>query len=227
MSAPGKESFDQWVEVGAGAEKSVAVVLTAAESPTTVSSTSERAEAEPRRGPIDGAEWGELGVGFGMGWRQFRYDGMTSSNLRPFDGKRMIFGGFEALVEEGRSHGGYTDGMVVPVPRDKKQAYRDLAAQRATQFKEQGATRVVEAWGEDVPAGKTTDFLRAVQARDDETVVFSFVEWPDKATRDEAWKKMMSDQRMANPPADMPFDGKRMIMGGFEVLHDVGSEVKR
>jgi uncharacterized protein YbaA (DUF1428 family) len=138
----------------------------------------------------------------------------------PFDGKRMIFGGFEALIEEGRGHGGYTDGMVVPVLRDKKQAYRDLAAQRAALFKDYGATRVVEAWGDDVREGKTTDFFRAVKAEPDETIVFSFIEWPDKATRDEAWKRMMADERMANPPADMPFDGKRMFWGGFTPIVD-------
>ena len=82
------------------------------------------------------------------------------------------------------------------------------------------ALRVVEAWGDDVPAGKVTDFQRAVLAKDDETVMFSWIEWPDKATRDAGMKKMMEDPRMeaANP---MPFDGKRMIFGGFENVLDL------
>jgi uncharacterized protein YbaA (DUF1428 family) len=86
-------------------------------------------------------------------------------------------------------------------------------------FKEYGATRVVETWGDDVPEGKITDFRRSVQATPDETVVLSWVTWPDKAARDAGWAKMMQDSRMA--AHDMPFDGKRMIYGGFEALLDV------
>jgi uncharacterized protein YbaA (DUF1428 family) len=113
----------------------------------------------------------------------------------------------------------YIDGFVVPVPASNKEAYRALAAKAAPVFKEHGATRVVECWGDDVPAGKQTDFRRAVAAEDDEIVVFSWVEWPSKAVRDEGSAKLMADPRM-QPESEMPFDSKRMIFGGFESLLD-------
>jgi uncharacterized protein YbaA (DUF1428 family) len=139
----------------------------------------------------------------------------------PFDGKRMIFGGFDSIVEEqGGGKTGYTDGYVVPVPNDKKEAYREKATKAAHVFKEYGAVRIVEAWGDDVPDGKVTDFKRSVKAEPQENVVFSFIEWPDKATRDEGWKRIMQDERM-KPDADtMPFDGRRMFWGGFRPLLD-------
>jgi uncharacterized protein YbaA (DUF1428 family) len=77
----------------------------------------------------------------------------------------------------------------------------------------------VETWGDDVPEGQVTSFSKAVQSKADEAVVFSWVWWPDKATRDDAWKRMMDDQQMQ--AEEMPFDGKRMIFGGFEVLVEV------
>jgi uncharacterized protein YbaA (DUF1428 family) len=139
----------------------------------------------------------------------------------PFDGKRMIFGGFDSIVDEtGTGTPGYADGYVVPVPNGKKEAYRELAAKAADVYKEYGATRVVEAWGDDVPDGKVTDFKRAVKATPNESVVFSFVEWPDKATRDEGWKKVMKDPRMQPDKDNMPFDGQRMVWGGFAPLLD-------
>jgi uncharacterized protein YbaA (DUF1428 family) len=150
---------------------------------------------------------------------------MSSSRLMelssdvPFDGKRMILGGFEAIVEEGDGGGAYCDGFVVPVPQSKREAYRALAARMAKTFRERGATRVVEAFGDDVPKGEVTDFYRAVKAEEGESVVFSFIEWPDKATRDEAWKAIMEDESM-RPDGEMPFDGKRMFWGGFEVVID-------
>lgn len=139
----------------------------------------------------------------------------------PFDGKRMIFGGFESIVDE-KAGGttGYADGYVVPVPRGNKEAYREMASKAVEAFKDYGATRVVEAWGDDVPDGKVTDFKRSVKAKDDENVVFSFVEWPDKATRDAGWKKMMEDPRMQPDKDNMPFDGKRMFWGGFQPIVD-------
>ncbi len=137
----------------------------------------------------------------------------------PFDGKRMIVGGFDAIVEEGSEHGAYTDGFVVPVPQGKREAYRELAAKMAKVFRGHGATRVVEALSDDVPKGEVTDFYRAVKAEDGEKIVFSFIEWPDKATRDTAWEKIMSDETM-KPEGDMPFDGKRMFWGGFEPIFD-------
>ena len=119
----------------------------------------------------------------------------------PFDGKRVIFGGFESIVDEaGEGAAGYADGYVVPVPNGNKKAYREMAAKAADVFKEYGATRVVEAWGDDVPDGKVTDFKRAVKAKQGENVVFSFVEWPDKATRDAAWPKIMEDRAHAAGP---------------------------
>ena len=118
----------------------------------------------------------------------------------------------------------YFDGFVIAVPSANKQAFTDHAKHFDTIFLEFGALRVIEAWGDDVPEGKVTDFRRAVQATADETVAFSWVEWPDKATRDAGMKKMMEDPRMNpdnadNPP--MPFDGKRMIFGGFDTVVDL------
>lgn len=109
----------------------------------------------------------------------------------------------------------YIDGFVIAVPTANKQKFIDHANQGDSVFMELGATRVLECWGDDVPAGKHTDFLRAVQAKDDETVVFSWIEWPDKETRDAGMEKMMKDPRMNPETNPMPFDGKRMIYGGF------------
>ncbi len=115
----------------------------------------------------------------------------------------------------------YIQGFLVPVPKSKKKAYCDLAAQAAPIFLEYGATRIRENWGDSVPDGKVTDFKRAVQAKDDEAVVFSWIEWPDKATCDTASEKMQTDKRW-NEMGDMPFDGMRMIWAGFEPVFDSG-----
>lgn len=115
----------------------------------------------------------------------------------------------------------YIDGYVLPVPTGNKDAYVAMARKVTPMFQEFGALRVVEAWGEDVPPGKTTDFYRAVQATEDEGIVLSWVLWPDKATRDAGWGKMMEDERM-KPDGEMPFDGARMFWGGFEPILDVG-----
>jgi uncharacterized protein YbaA (DUF1428 family) len=118
----------------------------------------------------------------------------------------------------------YIDGFVIAVPTANKQKFIEHARQLDPIFIELGALRVVEGWGDDVPDGKLTDFRRAVQATPEETVAFSWVEWPDKATRDAAMQKMMEDPRMdpSTPGnAPMPFDGKRMIFGGFEAVVDV------
>ena len=112
----------------------------------------------------------------------------------------------------------YVDGFVVPVPAGKKEAYRKMAAQAAPVFKEYGAPQIVECWGDDVPDGKVTDFKRAVNAEAGEYVVFSWIVWPSKKARDEGNKKVMADPRMQPEANPMPFDGKRMIFGGFQVL---------
>ncbi|MCS2169764.1 DUF1428 family protein [Scandinavium sp. TWS1a] len=114
----------------------------------------------------------------------------------------------------------YVDGFVVAVPADKKEAYIALAAKAAPLFKEFGATRVVECWADDVPDGKLTDFRMAVKADDNEEVVFSWIEYPSKEVRDAANAKMMTDPRMKEMGDSMPFDGKRMIYGGFAPILD-------
>jgi len=118
----------------------------------------------------------------------------------------------------------YIDGFVIAVPTANKQKFIDHATSGDAFFMELGATRILECWADDVPDGTLTDFRKAVQARDDETVVFSWVEWPDKATRDAAFAKMMdgSDPRMDPEKNPMPFDGKRMIYGGFKPVVELG-----
>jgi uncharacterized protein YbaA (DUF1428 family) len=112
----------------------------------------------------------------------------------------------------------YVDGFVIPVPADKKQAYREVASKALGIFKEYGATRIVECWGDDVPDGKVTDFKGAVKANAGETVVFSWIEWPSKAVRDAGNEKMRNDPRMKDMGS--VFDAQRLIYGGFEVLLD-------
>ena len=116
----------------------------------------------------------------------------------------------------------YIDGFLMAVPTENKQKFVDHARSVDTIFTEFGATRVVECWADDVPEGKVTDFRKAVQAKDEESVVFSWIEWPDKATRDAAMKTMMSDdfkdERMDQDKNPMPFDGMRLIFGGFEPI---------
>ncbi|MGE5064335.1 MAG: DUF1428 domain-containing protein [Myxococcales bacterium] len=140
----------------------------------------------------------------------------------PFDGKRMIFGGFDTVVEEGSTGGTYVDGIVVPVPTERRDEYARLAGQNAKVFREFGATRVVETLGDDIPHGQVTDFYRAVKAEPGETVAFSFIEWPDKAARDQAWQKIMQDERMQHGGG--LFDGKRMFWGGFDVVVDTARQ---
>lgn len=116
----------------------------------------------------------------------------------------------------------YIDGFVIAAPTANKQQFIDHATLVDTVFMELGALRILECWGEDVPDGKRTDFRRAVQATADETVVFSWVEWPDKATRNAAMAKMealmKSDARFDPQKNPIPFDGARMIFGGFTPL---------
>jgi uncharacterized protein YbaA (DUF1428 family) len=131
----------------------------------------------------------------------------------PFDGRRMIYGGFAPLLDEGAGgKAGYIDGYIVAVPEANREAYRAVATEAATGFEKLGALRTVEAWEEDVPDGKVTDFRRAVKAQPGEAVLFSWVEWPSKEVRDAAWKRFMEENPMNG---EMPFDGQRMVYGGF------------
>jgi uncharacterized protein YbaA (DUF1428 family) len=120
----------------------------------------------------------------------------------------------------------YIDGFVIAVPKANKQKFIDHANTGDSVFAELGATRILECWEDDVPDGKVTDFRRAVQATKDEAVVFSWIEWPDKATRDAAMAKMTdlmkTDPRMSPEGNPMPFDGKRMIFGGFSPVVTLG-----
>lgn len=111
----------------------------------------------------------------------------------------------------------YIDGFVIAVPDANREKFIKHARTFDSIFVEFGAIRVVECWGDDVPEGKLTDFRRAVQAKQDESVVFSWVEWPDKATRDAGMEKFMKDPRM-DAASECPFDGKRMIFGGFTAV---------
>jgi uncharacterized protein YbaA (DUF1428 family) len=107
----------------------------------------------------------------------------------------------------------YIEGFVAAVPTANKQKYIGHARQATAYFKDLGATRIVECWGDDVPKGEVTDFYKAVQAKEDESVIFSWIEYPDKATRDAANEKMAAD---SDADMEMPFDAKRMFWGGFE-----------
>jgi uncharacterized protein YbaA (DUF1428 family) len=113
----------------------------------------------------------------------------------------------------------YVDGFVLAVPAGNKEEFRRHAAAAAALFKEFGAARVVECWGDAVPDGQVTDFRRAVKAEAGEVVVFSWIEYPSKEIRDAAVAKMMSDPRMQSL-GEMPFDGRRMVMGGFVPVVD-------
>ncbi|MBM7407425.1 DUF1428 domain-containing protein [Sphingomonas molluscorum] len=138
----------------------------------------------------------------------------------PFDGSRMIFAGFDPLLDEGPGGAtGYVDGFLIPVAPDQKDAFFDLARRAAPVFLEHGATRVVEAWGDDLPNGKRTDFNRATKVTDGEKVVFAWIEWPSREVRDTGQAKVMGDPRMQDP-GTVPFDGKRMIFGGFLPILD-------
>jgi uncharacterized protein YbaA (DUF1428 family) len=144
---------------------------------------------------------------------------MRPDGPMPFDGQRMIFAGFEVSFDTGGSgRFGYVDGMVASVAGSNRQGYVDHATATARIFREQGALRVVNGWGIDVPAGKVTDFQRAVQAKDGETVVAGWIEWPDKATRDAGMRALMQDSRMRDtPPA---WNGQLAIFGGFRPILD-------
>lgn len=113
----------------------------------------------------------------------------------------------------------YIQIAVLPVPTSNKQSYTEHATQMAAMFRELGAEISLECWGTDIPEGTTTDFKKAVAAKDDESVVCAMMRWPSKETADQAMIAMRNDPRMAG--MQMPFDGSRMIFGGFEAL-DIG-----
>lgn len=114
----------------------------------------------------------------------------------------------------------YIDGFVAAVPTRNREPYRQHAEKAAVVFREYGALQLVECWGDNVPDGKLTSFPMAVKCQPDETVIFSWVVWPSRQVRDEAMPKVMADPRLQPDVNPMPFDGKRMIFGGFQMIVD-------
>lgn len=114
----------------------------------------------------------------------------------------------------------YIDGFVAAVPTANQEAYLQHARLAAVIFKEHGALRVTECWGDDVPEGQLTSFTMAVKREPDEAVVFAWIEWPSREARDAGMEKVMQDPRLQPDTNPMPFDGKRMIYGGFRMLLD-------
>ncbi len=114
----------------------------------------------------------------------------------------------------------YVDGFVAAVANENKAAYIKHAADAAVIFKEHGALKLVECWGDDVPNGQLTSFPMAVQCKKNETVVFSWIVWPSKEARNSGMQKVMSDPRMDTSVNPMPFDGSRLIFGGFQMVVD-------
>lgn len=112
----------------------------------------------------------------------------------------------------------YVDGFVAAVPVANREKFRKHAADAAAVFREHGALKVVECWGDDVQEGKLTSFPMAVQRKEDEAVVFSWVLWPSREARNAGMKQIMADSRMQPEANPMPFDGKRLMYGGFEVI---------
>jgi len=112
----------------------------------------------------------------------------------------------------------YIDCFIAAVPNDNKDAYLEHAKLSAEVFKDHGALKIVECWGDDVPNGEVTSLPLAVKCEENETVVFSWVTWPDKEARQTGWGKIMEDPRMSEEENPMPFDGKRLIYGGFDLL---------
>lgn len=149
-------------------------------------------------------------------------EGNDPGSEMPFDRQRLIYGAFEACFDTGGGgRFGYLDGMVASVPNGDRQTFIGQGAKIAGLFLENGALRVVDGWGVDVPAGKITDFRRAVQAKDDETVIVGWIEWPDKTTRDRGMAAMMTNQRMRETPPG--WNGSLAIFGGFTPVHDTAS----
>lgn len=145
--------------------------------------------------------------------------GFQSMDDMPFDGKRMIWSGFQPFVDAGGGSGGYIDGYLMVVPAGNEEAYKAMAQQASQVFLDHGAVRVVEAWSDDLMDGTLTDYKKAAQLKDGESLVFSWVSWPDKAARDAGGKAFMEDERIKGQ-TEMPFDGPRAMFGGFETIVD-------
>lgn len=114
----------------------------------------------------------------------------------------------------------YVDGFVAAVPTANKEKYIEHSNITAEMFKDHGAIKVVETWGDEVPDGEVTSFPMAVKCKEDEAVVFSWIIWPSKQQRETAWQAIMEDPRMHPDNNPMPFDGKRLIYGGFNIIID-------
>jgi uncharacterized protein YbaA (DUF1428 family) len=112
----------------------------------------------------------------------------------------------------------YVDGFLAAVPNANREKFRQHAEAAAVVFKEHGALKIVECWGDDVPDGKLTSFPLAVKCQPDETVIFSWIMWPSREVRDAGMAKVMADPRLQPDNNSMPFDGKRVVFGGFKVL---------
>ncbi len=138
----------------------------------------------------------------------------------PFDGKRMVFAGFETLGESGNGGtSGYVMGYVAPVPRNNRRAFDEMCASMRDVAVDCGALHALDAWAETIEDGKVTDFKRAVKAETDEAIAFGYAEWPSKEAHEKGSAAMREDKRMAK--LQMPLDGKRLIYGGFYPIVDV------
>ncbi|NHF73529.1 DUF1428 domain-containing protein [Paracoccus xiamenensis] len=145
---------------------------------------------------------------------------MAAMGEMPFDGARMVFGGFEPLMAEGQIAGApYYQGFLLAVPEKNKDAYTAMAKDAWGMFEKFGCLGIAENWGVDVPHGKLTDMYRGTKAEDGEAIVFSWTAWPDRKTCEEAGQKMQAEMEGQEMP-EMPFDGMRMIWGGFETIFD-------
>lgn len=118
----------------------------------------------------------------------------------------------------------YIQGFLLPVPEGNKEAYRAMAEKAGAKFREYGVTEIVEAWEDDVPDGKVTDYRMATKAKDGEKIVFSWMIWPDKATAEAAHAKMENDPFWQEETDEMPFDGMRMMWGGFDPIFTSGRD---
>ncbi len=138
------------------------------------------------------------------------------------DGRRMFFGGFKPIVSHGKPSGSanYIDGFLLAVPRTNQETYRQMAEEAWGFFEKYGAVSMFECWGDDVPDGKVTSPAIATQKTPDEDVLFSWVGWPSKDARDKGYETMFQDPDM-KPPDQVPFDGSRMMYGGFELIVDL------